>query len=906
MTTRTKQPHGLIAAVPQTRTVPQTASGYPAIQVIASRVADPKRPADSFEAAFQGLVLDQHRPLALELSGEGSTGAKGFLVRGTKEEAIYHAQTHLRAFFPQIQIRAVPDAQDPLRVHLGETVSCCELRPGAAAYLPLRQMEEADPLRGLLGALSVPRGLRAVIQIALVPASATWSAGLRRKAVEHPLESERRSQARAQALARNPTPNTAALIWMAAILAGLLLSQQWHWQLPAWVMDAFVDLFHGQLPPLLWSQAFLLYGGLLLVLLGPLLLGLLVHFAKPLFSPDIYNQLEVARKTSQMAYRSRIRLYVFSAGPVLSYRKVFQLGMRLVSGSLFPEVFSRRKKRTHGRIGRTWRLLRLCRVLVRRERTHRQFHARRRRIALESMTAAFRQFDTASANYFQPVFQPDARAHRLVQGHWPRWLAHSRHLVTSDFLSRAWYLPQESMFELPGLEQKAARTRLVPTCLIAPSNQPALGVSTHAGYELPFALPDGFLRQHTLVGGKTGEGKSVLLAAIARVAMQQGDGLFLLDPHGDLAYDVLSRVPASRRSDVVFIDLADRAWCIGMNPLDVTMKQGRDLVVASLVTTFSTLWESGWGPRMEAPFRAAVASLFEANEARIKEGKPQYTLLDVLPLLLNPAIQTEVVKRLADPFLRRFWYDYVSKLDRRQWRDRIDPILTKTLHFEAKIARSILGQPTSTFDLKTLISQRKIVVIRLAAGETGLVAPIFGATILGFLLTALREQSRLPLTSRIPVNVMVDEFQSIPGADYNLLLSELRKFGASATLATQSLDYLSRHHPHLLATTLSNVKQYFIFRMSAADAHLIARELSVEEGDIVHQDTYSCYVRLVYGHEIQPTFSLRLLPPPPIEASMIEAFRLHSRRYMREKPEVEEEVTKTASDALGTFNPYAD
>ncbi len=640
-------------------------------------------------------------------------------------------------------------------------------------------------------------------------------------------------------------------------------------------------------------------------MLAPVLLTLLVDLLKKrVFRPALYDQREVARKTGQMAYRVRIFLYVFGPEP----RHVRRAGRRQYV-HLFGATLLR-----HG--ARLWRKraqrstrppLRCVRLLQRGwrqwqdERRRQRAVFQRRHDALTGLAAAYRQFDTASAGYFIAREHSSQRATSLRAAGWIDAVRHSRHLLTADVLSRAWSLPHATLFDLPGIAHKRARTVLVPTSLIAPAGAPALGISRHAGYAFPFALPAGFLQQHTLIGGKTGEGKSTVMIHLARAAMEQG-AVCVIDPHGDLAHDVLRSVPVHRHGDVVFVDLGDAAYAVGLNPLDATLGRERDLTVAALVDAFRSIWESGWGTRMEAPFRSAILTLYEANQELVQQGRAtqQYTLLDVAPLLLDASFCHDVLAHVRDPYLHRFWYQYYESLDTRQQRERIDPVLTKMQHFESLTARRILGQSRSTLDLHALLHERTILVIRLAASEAGLAAPILGATLLSLLMRTLREQSTLPLEQRVRMSILVDEFQRLPGADYALLLAELRKFGGAAVLATQSLDYLSHISPQLLPTTLANVKQYLLFRLSAEDAKLMAREFTdVREEDFLNLDSHSCYVKLIHHGQQQPTFSLETTPLPLHERDVIDLLRLQSRRWSRPVGEIEQDLVNALARTLG-------
>ncbi len=896
------------------RTLAPSVQPTPAFQVIPARTVDPDRTEATLQAAMQSLALDAHRPVALEIASE-STGAKSFLVRAKDEATLEHAQAQLRAYAPQMLIHPLEHG-DPLRLLPGETVSVCELCPGAASYLPLRSMEQTDPLRGLLGSLTVPAGMRALVQLALVPTSPSWSQPNLRKAVEHPLEHERSRQRESQNASRFDTPNMAGLVFLSIVLASLLfssfLSRRLQALMPPWLLTALMDLFlHGSLPHLTGMQPLVFYGGATLLLGSPLILGSwIMQIHRRFLTPPLYDQRMVARQTSQMAYRSRLRLYVFSPASGRSFCHTF-CHYALLSFWEACRWFGNGLRQRPRRFGRC-----LMGKILRRgwriglQEWHRwQKSRQRRKDVLAGLIAAYRQFDTASANYFVAKHQTKHKARKLIHGGWWHDVASSCHYLTSEVVSRVWYLPQDSMFELPGIEQKRSRTLPLPMALLAPPHSLVIGHSVHAGSRLPFALPPAFLTHHTLIGGKSGEGKSTFMTHIAQAVMRENMALCLLDPHGDLALDVLRCVPASRQDDVVFIDLGDADFCVGFNPLDVMLGRHRDLMVASLVETFRRLWESGWGPRMEAPFRAALMTLYEANEALVRRGRTneQYTLLDVVHLLLDESFCHDLLVDVQDSYLHRFWFEYFDPLDLRQQRERIDPVLTKMLQLEAKVARRMLGQSRSTIHLSQLIAERKLIVIRLVTGEAGLSAPLLGATVLGLLMVALREQSTRPPQERVQMEIIVDEFQSIPGADYALLLGELRKFGGSAVLATQSFEYLEKVSPHLLPTTLANVKQFFMFRLSAQDARIICRELGdVTEEDMTNLETHFCYVKLVHEGQQQPTFSLELEMPAFQDRSQVEVIRARSRRYTRQASEVEEELFLAMARALRATTHHHD
>ncbi|MBV9227964.1 MAG: ATP-binding protein [Chloroflexi bacterium] len=371
---------------------------------------------------------------------------------------------------------------------------------------------------------------------------------------------------------------------------------------------------------------------------------------------------------------------------------------------------------------------------------------------------------------------------------------------------------------------------------------------------------------------------------IAREAMKQG-GLLLIDPHGDLCEHVLNVVPASRADDVVLLDLADKNASVGINALDVTLGRGRDKAISDLLKTFAHIWVEAWGPRMENAFEMALRTLFEANKVLVAQDPQQgplqqYTILDVLPVLTNENFCHALLQQIQDDYLHRWWREYYEPLTLMQQRDVINPVLTKVAKFESILARRIIGQSVSTLNFSQLIAERKIILIKLAKGLIGAdVAALVGATILGLLQITLEEQGSLEEKARARLPIILDEFQVLAGVDYGAL-AELRKYGATFFLATQSLEYLQKLDPLLLPIVLANVRQLIIFHMSAQDSDTLYSELGVEMEDILNLDMHTCYVKLPSANRRQPSFSMKVVPLSAEDPIQAESIRTRSRvRY---------------------------
>jgi hypothetical protein len=879
--------------------------------------------------ALQGLVLDSRHPVALELAGTAQQ--RSWLIRAATPEALQHAEIQLRARFPDAEFVPVNRHDDPFQVAPHETVSALELRTGAAPYLPLQtdtrilMQKGSDPILGLLAALdALPDDLRAVAQLALVPASPTWSRPNQRKAIEHALEPER-SRERWQMMAAREgagAPSTVLLIGGGFVLGVLLLYQRFQRAIsshvPLWARKVLSSLAHGQWSQLSAGQQVLFIMSLAGLLLGGLLVVILVdQLCRRWFRRPIYDMQRVAEQTSRMAYRVRLRLYVI--GPAFprptGLRYDFITFQERMTTAMKKDVRSQKEETSwQATIKRFWQPLRLLWKMTTTfsrhvwrygQKSHQQ--RQRRHALLARLVAAYRQFHLASGNYFVPHHVWSWQARRAITSDtWKRGVRFSHQYLTVDAVAALWHIPAgESLPSLAQVSYRQSHTFLVPPALReACQSQPLVGFSEHAGHRIPFGFPPECLRSHFLIGGKSGEGKSTLLEHLIQGAMRGRGGVVVVDPHGDLVEHTLRLVPEHRLDDVVLIDLAETAYAIGFNPLDVTMGHRRDKAISDLLKIFSHIWVNAWGSRMEVAFQMALRTLFEAN-AHLCQHDPyagasqQYILLDVMPVLTDESFCHALLQHIDDPLIRRWWETYYDPLSLYMQRDRSDPVLSKVARFESSVARHIVGQSQSTINLAQCVQEEKLLFIKLAKGVVGEdVAAVLGSTMLGLLQLALEEQAEETQRKQLPL--FIDEFQVLEGVDW-ATLAELRKYGASFYLATQSLDYLQESfNKQVLPTVLANVKQLAIFHMSARDARILGQELGVAAEDITHLASYTCYLKLQYAGERTPTFSLKLSLPPGGDESIPQRIREKAhQRYMRPAAQVDTQIKERLARTLG-------
>jgi hypothetical protein len=539
---------------------------------------------------------------------------------------------------------------------------------------------------------------------------------------------------------------------------------------------------------------------------------------------------------------------------------------------------------------------------------------------LDRLVAMYRPFGLATGNSFI--------ARQVAQGAGDlRVLAplDRPNLLNVREVAGLWHLPQAED-DIAFVERTTARRRLPLKDSVAPAAGGAscrIGVSAHQGHSVPVHLPTGLLGRHLLAVAKTRRGKSSLLLRLTHHLMNASSGhrsVVLVDPHRDLAVSALGLVPRDRQVDVVYLDVSNRRRPFGINLLDTGLGWDRDQATANALRIFRREFDGYWGPRMEDAFRFATLALYEANEWLCaqdpRNGRgAQYTILDVPALLERPGFRRQVLKRTSDAIIRQWFDGYFDPLERRYQLEIINPVQTKVhKYLGSRVARHIVGQPRSTIDFRDLLASGKIVIVNLNAFDVGEdTAALVGGTLLNLAARAISAQALLPAPARKPVTLVVDEFHTIPGADYEQVLGELAKYGANLLLASQTLSRLDRltdqqRTRNLRASVFSNLDSLFAFHTSAEDADYLAEELGggLDMQDLLELGQFQCYARVtdVRTGERLPTFSVQLDPPPESNEHLaVRLARISAERYGRDALDVELDLQSALERIRGPRRP---
>lgn len=366
-----------------------------------------------------------------------------------------------------------------------------------------------------------------------------------------------------------------------------------------------------------------------------------------------------------------------------------------------------------------------------------------------------------------------------------------------------------------------------------------------------FGIKKSDRRYHLLTIGRTGAGKSNLMARLIKGDIERAQGVGVIDPHGDLAATTVNSVPAWRHSDLLYFRPGDPDNTLTFNPLFVPRPDQRHLVVSELITVFQQIWQDSWGPRLEYILRIVLLTLTE---------RPGHTLLDALRLLNDTEFRTSIVDQIEDPILKRFWTNEFSQYSKGFRAEAIAPIQNKLGEFLINpVLRRIIDHPEGDIQPRSIMDKGQIFVADLSVGRIGRdIAKLLGATLIAKFALAALSRSDLPSEQRRDFYCYIDEFPMFATPSIEIILSEARKYRLSLILAMQYLDQLDTK---LLGAVFGNVGNMVVFRVGAKDAAILERELApvFSREDLLQLPFYHAYVRMMIDGKPAKPFSARIL-----------------------------------------------
>jgi len=380
-----------------------------------------------------------------------------------------------------------------------------------------------------------------------------------------------------------------------------------------------------------------------------------------------------------------------------------------------------------------------------------------------------------------------------------------------------------------------------------------LGARDQWGQEVPFVLRPEDRRHHLYAIGKTGTGKTTLLRNLILQDIEAGNGVGVIDPHGDLATEILDHIPRRRVEDVAYFNPAALDYPVGLNLLGCTPPDKRHLVASGMVSAFRGIWPDFWGPRLEYILYAAVAALLDCENV---------SLLGVQRMLSDARYRSWVVKQVKDPLVRSFWMNEFEGYDSRFLHEAIAPIQNKVgqLLMSAQL-RNILGQVRSRIEARFMMDNGRIFIADLSKGKLGAdKSNLLGALLMTQFQLAAMSRSDVPEAERKDFFLYVDEFQSFVSDAFVSILSEARKYRLCLTLSHQ---YIEQLQPEIRDAVFGNVGSIVSFRVGHRDAKVLEQAFgeAYTASQFATLNNHEVYGKLLTGGQDCEPFLGRTQPP---------------------------------------------
>ncbi len=505
---------------------------------------------------------------------------------------------------------------------------------------------------------------------------------------------------------------------------------------------------------------------------------------------------------------------------------------------------------------------------------------------LQNVLAAFKQYNIGGLNGFKRriVWSKQRFMHQL----------NSRYFPVSNFfcgilnieeLSSLWHMPNKDI-GTPGIKWSGAKKAPIPS--LASEEGIVLVKSRFRGEARAVRIKPYDEAAHIWVVGKTRTGKTTCIKGQALQHIEKGDGVILIDLHGDLYQETLGLMPKERKEDLYLVDLSDTEYPVGFNMLELKRHTPEEkvLIIDELVGVFRKIFADNWGPSTDDVFRMSASAVIDYGEG---------TILDMLQMISNESFRRKVIPHIKSQVVRDYWANSFSSLDRRTKSAIVNPPLNKLRRFLGNESiLNIVGQAKSTFDIRKIMDKGKILLVNLAKGVVGEEnAVLLGAMLVSKIQLVAMSRVDLEPPKRKQCFIYLDEFQNFVTEGIATLLSESAKYGVTLILANQ---YPSQLREDIRRAVLGNVGTLICFQLSAEEAENIAKEFepTITANDLVNLDRFNCYVKLRVDAKATKPFSGVTIPwPKEPDKKLADKMRKASRKKIaRKREEVEKEIQR--------------
>ncbi len=512
---------------------------------------------------------------------------------------------------------------------------------------------------------------------------------------------------------------------------------------------------------------------------------------------------------------------------------------------------------------------------------------------MQAIVGTFKQFNSTNLNGFKITNASFKRDD--IAKYTSRFFIDRGYILNIEELASVFHLPHTNV-ETPNILWASSKTAEPPSKLPVLTGDPAhdsevsaFGLTNFRGINQQFGLYRSDRSRHLYIIGQTGAGKSGLLELFALSDVYHNQGYAIIDPHGDFAVDNMRFIPPHRIKDVVYFNPADTAFPVGFNPMEVNDPNMKSNTSSEIIGVLKRMFGDSWGPRLEYILRYTILALLDY---------PNCTMLDITRMLTDKAFRKEVLSYCTDTVVLQFWNVEFASWNDKFASEAVAPVLNKVGAFTANpIIRNIIGQPKSTFNIRKIMDDGKILVVNLSKGLIGEDnAGILGSFLVTKIQLAAMSRSDIEhIEDRRPFYLYVDEFQNFATDSFATILSEARKYGLNLTVANQ---YISQMQDTVRDAVFGNVGSMISFRVSADDAPILGKQFEpqFEPNDLLQMHNRHFIINMVIKGEKTPAFSATTLSLPSPQTDYLHEIIAHSReQYARPRDDVQQEIQQLLS-----------
>ena len=426
----------------------------------------------------------------------------------------------------------------------------------------------------------------------------------------------------------------------------------------------------------------------------------------------------------------------------------------------------------------------------------------------------------------------------------------AKSILSTEELATIYHFPNKSV-ETPHIFWLNAKRAPAPALI--PRTGLFLGKSVYRGVSRPVYISEDDRLRHTYIIGKTGVGKSELLIEMIMQDIRAGKGVCFIDPH-DTVEKIMEMIPPERAEDVIYFNPSDTQRPMGLNMIEAKTEEEKHFITTSIVGLMYKLYDPHKtgiiGPRFEHAIRNAMLTVM---------SEPGNTFVEVVRVLTDARYVQELLPKVKDPIVRRYWTDQIAQTSDFHKSEVLDYIVSKFGRFVTnKMMRNIIGQSESAFNFRKVMDEGKILLINLAKGRIGEENSQFlGLILVPKILIGAMSRQDVPEEQRKPFYLYVDEFQNFATPDFAQILSEARKFGLALTVANQFIGQMEEEVKNAI---FGNVGTLVSFRVGVNDANYLQHEYQpvFSETDLINVERFNAYIKTIVNNGPVQPFSLDL------------------------------------------------